>query len=181
MVFKTPPDNFFRTGITRIERKPGESQEQFDATKDQATYQVKDEIHTLILDGKVDGEILDGVRPGNGDTLLTHVGELAPHYAKIKTACEKSEAFLATEKVDLGTGNDWFILPKYKHDDHSVYGYELISGAGPQTLAVYPIEDGMDMTLHTRNALKDLRHSVSARITPDGKVTPLAEGVSWKP
>lgn len=181
MVVKLSPSNFLGVGITRIDRKPGESQEHFDATKDEATYQVKDHVYTLILDGKVDSEVMDGVRPMYGEKLISDVGELAPHYSEIAKACKESEDFLATATVDLGTGHDWAVLPKYKSDDHSIYGYDLISGPGPQTIAVYPMNVGMDMTLSTKNVSKDLGHSVSAKFTAEGLVTPFSEGISWKP
>ncbi|MGE0490110.1 MAG: hypothetical protein AB7S38_12960 [Vulcanimicrobiota bacterium] len=179
MVVKMGPDQIFKTGFVRIERKPGESNEQFDATKDQAVFPSEGQEHKLELDGKVDDVILKGLNPGYGQSLITELSELAPHAAKIAAACKASEAFLATAEVDLGTGSSWWVIPSY-NTQHEITSYDLLAGPGPQKLNVRFAEGGLDVIVSSDDKQRDLGHAMRGLIAADGSVTPTLEGVSWK-
>lgn len=179
MVFKMGPDQIFRMGVVRLERRPGESQAQFDATKAQAVFPSDGQEHQLVLDGKVDDVILKGLHPGYGDRLITELKELAPHAAKIAAACKASEEFLATAEVDLGTGSSWWVIPAY-NAQHEITSYDLLAGPGPQKLNVRFAEGGLDVTVSSDDKPRELSHAMRGLIAADGSVTPTLEGVSWK-
>lgn len=179
-VHKMTPDAPFWSGITRIQRKAGETQEQFDATKDQATFQVGQETHTLQLDGKVDDIVLQGLRPGYGDTLISDIRQLANHGPAIREACLKSEDVFSNAEVDLGTGSPWYAFPD-KDEKYQTYGYTLVNGPGPQTVSV-KLEDNnvVDVCVSSKDNARDLGHSMRAKIGADGTCEPHLEGISWK-
>lgn len=179
-VLKMTPDAPFWSGITRIQRKAGETQEQFEATKDQATFQVGQDTHTLQLDGKVDDIVLQGLNPCYGDKLITDIRELASHGPALREACLKSEDVFANAEIDLGTGNNWYVFPQ-KDSQHKTYGYELVNGPGPQTLSVRLEDHGViDLCVSSQDHGRELRHSMRAKIGPEGSCEPTLEGVSWK-
>jgi len=181
-VVKLTPDAPFWSGITRIQRKESETQEQFDATKDQATFQVGQDTHTLTLDGKVDDIILQGLNPYyQSDRLITDIRQLSGKATELREACLKSEDAFANAEVDLGTGNNWYCFPQKDSQTHQTYGYELISGPGPQTLSVRLEDNGVvDVCVSSKDEVRDLGHSMRAKITPDGSCEPTLEGVSWQ-
>jgi hypothetical protein len=180
MVVNLPPREPFWTGITRIERKPGESQEQFDSTKEQATYQVGKETHTLVLDGKVDQVIASGLESWYGDRIVHDIRELAPKAAEIRQACKAAEDFGDLVKVDLGTGNEWFVLPNIDSKTGAVSSYDLISGPGPQRMSAQLKDGGVDLVVSSSDERRNLRHSMRAMLGDDGSCTPTLEGVSWE-
>lgn len=178
-VVKLCPDAPFYTGITRIQRKAGETQEQFDSTKDQATFQVGSQTHTLQLDGKVEDVIFQGLRAGHGDTLISDIRQLARHGSALRETCLRSENTFANAEVDLGTGNPWYVFPD-KDDEYKTYGYTLVNGPGPQTISVKLEDNGVvDVCVSSEDKTRDLRHSMRAKIGDDGSCEPHLEGVSW--
>lgn len=179
MVIKMGPDSIFKLGLVRIERRPGESNEQFEATKDQAVFPSQGQEHQLVLDGKVDDVILKGLHPGYGERLITRLDELAPHAAKIAEACKASEEFLATPEVDLGTGSNWWVIPSF-NTKHEITSYDLLAGPGPQKVNVRFAEGGLDVIVSSDDKQRELSHSMRGLIAADGSVTPTLEGVSWK-
>lgn len=181
-VLKLNPSEPFWSGITRIQRNAGETQQQFDATKDQATFQVDGDSYTLNLDGKIDDVVLKGVRPYyEGEHLITDIRELKDQAGALRETCLKSEDILTNAEVDLGTGNPWYCFPQKDPNTHKTYGYELISGPGPQKLSVRLEENGIvDVAVSTEDRQRDLGHSMRAKIGPDGSCDPFLEGVTWK-
>ena len=170
-------------GITRIQRNAAETQEQFDSTKDQATFQIGQDTHTLTLDGKIDDAILQGLNPDytGSDRLITDIRQLSGKASDLREACLKSEDVFANAEVDLGTGNNWFCFPQKDSQTQQTYGYELVCGPGPQTVSVRLEDNGVvDVCVSSKDNARDLHHSMRAKITPDGSCQPTLEGVSWK-
>lgn len=178
-VVKLTPDAPFWSGITRIQRKAGETPEQFEATKGQATFQVGQDTHTLQLDGKVDDIVLQGLKPCYGDKLIKDLRELSQQGPALREACLKSEAFLSHTEIDLGTGSNWAVFPQ-KDSEYKTYGYDLVSGPGPQTLSVRLEENGViDVCVNSNDKNREVNHSMRAKIGSDGSCEPILEGVSW--
>lgn len=181
MVVKIPPREPFWTAITRIDRRAGETQEQFDATRGEATYQVGKDTYTLELDGKLDEEISKGVHAYYHDeTLVTDIRSLASKTQAIKDACLESQDFRADPTVDLGTGVDWHVFPNYDTKNQTITSYDLISGPGPQSLnARFTDDGGLDLTVSSEDKKRDLRHSMRATFAADGSCALASEGVIW--
>lgn len=181
MVRKLIPDaNSFKLGMTRIERNPGESQAQFDATKDTATFELSGQTHTLVLDGKLDDVLAQGVHAWHeGESLITDLRHFSGKAEAIAKVCKDSEELGNTAIIDLGTGVEWMALPNYRPDDHTVYGYQLLSGPGPQQINVSLREDGINLVVETRDKQRNIHHANRGVIGYDGSVTPNAEGVTW--
>lgn len=181
MVVKLSPDkSLFGTGITRIDRRPGETQEQFDATKDQATYQIGADTHTLVLDGKIDEALAGGLQPGYNRRLLSDIRDLAGKTEEILHACKTSEDWRSEGTVDLGTGAEWTAFPNTDPKTHLVTSYDLIEGPGPQEVNVRLLDDGMIISVSSKDQKRELGHSMSAHFSADGSCNLVSEGVSWQ-
>jgi hypothetical protein len=180
MVLKIPPSNPFDTGITRIKREFGETQEEFDATKNDATYQIGRDTYTLVFDGKLDEPIASGIRPRHGDRILTDVAELVPNRASLRDACLKSQDTLADASVDLGTGGAWHAYPNYDSKTATIASYDLVSKPGSQTLSVKFVDGGLDVSVHSRDRKREVDHTMRAIIADHGSCTVTVEGVSWQ-
>jgi hypothetical protein len=181
MVKNIPPSQPFWTGFTRIEHAKGETQEQFEATKGDATYPVGSDSHVLVLDGKLDEAVASGVHAwSEGERLITDIRELAPKVAAIRDACKKSDDELVTSEVDLGTGYDWVAFPNKDPKTHAFASYDLISGPGPQQISVRFEGEETRLWVSTKDKQRDLGHSMSAQIKADGTCEPIGEGVSWQ-
>jgi hypothetical protein len=181
MVVNIPPSKPFWTGITFIQHGKGETPEQFESSKDQATFQVGSETHTLVLDGKIDPVIAAEVRPwGAGERVFTDIRELAPKAADIARTCQQSEKAFGEAAVDLGTGGEWTAFPRKDAKTKEVTHYELYSGLCPQKLLVQFAEGGTLLTVNSENRAKDVHHSMSALITPEGECQVKHESVTWQ-
>lgn len=181
MVLKSPPSSTFGIGVTRINRGANESQEQFDSTKDTATYQIGRDTHTLVLDGKLDEAILEGVRPYFlGEKIITDIRDLGPGIEGLKRACRESQDYRNDATVDLGTGAEWHAFPNYDLKNQKITSYDFVSGPGPQTLNARFTEDGgLDVVVSSQDKRREVSHSMRAVFSPDGACTPNLEGVTW--
>lgn len=180
-VMKLEPSAPFWSGITRIQRQAGESPEQFEASKERATFQVEGQQHTLTLDGKVDDIVLQGLRPySTVDRLITDIRELKDKASVLRQACLSSEEDFSNVEVDLGSGSSWWVFPQKDSQTHKTYGYELLNGPGPQTIFVKLEENGVDVCVTSQDKTRELGHSMRAKIGDEGSCDPFLEGVSWR-
>ena len=185
MVTKSTP-NLFSMEMVSIRRGPNESQEQFDATKDQATFPFKGETHTLVFDGKTDDVVLKQF--DNPETrFITDLQQLRGKSTSILKACKASEDDFYKEediRVELGTDSDWVALYDQNPEDPS---YTLLpQGVGrAHSIAVKKSEQGLLMTVQTETqamltSQPVLKHVMTGLLTADGQVIPNSESVIYR-
>lgn len=184
MIRKIPPNpEFFNRGLTTIARKPSETQEEFDSTKDQATFQHDGKEYTLQLDGKTDDVVLSTLK-GNPEFWLTDLKQLNGRSDAILKACDATEDWgrdLSASEVDLGTGGSWFASPDF-NNKHEVVGHSLyrLGGGEDHSITVRRDEDGITFDVKTASPDGLLKHSMSGLLQSDGSVQPYREGVLWQ-
>jgi len=180
-----PDKGFFNSGVTTITRAPGETQEQFDATKDQATFRHGGETHTLVLDGKTDDVVLQSVNKYvDQETWITDLKQLEGKTVEILTACKHAEDIfddLEDDTVTLQAGKTWIALPDF-NKEHEVTGYTLLppSYGKSHSISVDPHGDSYRFSVSTDSSDGALGHSMSGILQKDGSIKPYHEGISWK-
>ena len=179
-----PNPQLFNTGVTTIQKSSRESQEQFDATKDQATFTFGGEAHILQLDGKVDDIVTQQLRnPENN--YITDLEQLRGKTNEILKACQASEDMSSdfkSQSLDLGLNNKWFASPNYD-ENHEIDGHTLypIGRGSGHSITVESEEPGLKMTVSTETPQSaGLGHSMSGLFLTDGRVILQHEGVSYK-
>ena len=185
MIKKIMPDpKFFNVGITTIQKSPQESEEQFEATKDQATFTFERETHTLKLDGKTDELITQQLR--NPDqNYITDLEQLKGKTDEILAACKACEDMKSdfqSQTLDLGLETKWFASPDY-NENHEIDGHTLypIGKGDGHSISVSQEEGGLKMLVSTDTPKSaGLGHSMSGLFTNDGQIILQHEGVSYK-
>ena len=185
MIKKLLPDpKLFNIGVTTIQKAPQESEEQFNATKDQATFSFEGQSHTLKLDGKIDDIVAQQLRNPERNHI-TDLEQLKGKTSEIMAACEASEDMKSdfhSQTLDLGLETKWFASPDY-NENHEIDGHTLypIGRGGGHSISVSQEEDGLKMIVSTDTPESaGLGHSMSGLFTNDGQIILQHEGVSYK-
>lgn len=185
-----PKSSVFSIGLTTIQRLPKESQQQFDATKGDATYPFKGETHTLILDGKTDDVVFSELYKPE-ENFITDLQQLRGKTEAIVKACKASEDIfgdIQEAEVDLGTRQPWIALPDLDRNAE-VIGHTLYpaNSGRSHSISVSQSEEGVRLTVSTetpnRSGLsgeETLGHTMAGLFTSDGSIIADYEAIGYQ-